>query len=394
MQSKWPMVKLGEVLTQRTERPDLGKILSGEIPIVAKIGFNTGKIELREESKTKTNMILIKPGDLVISGINAAKGAIAIYGEESTKPAAATIHYSSYIINKKMADPLYLWYFMRSDIFRKILLSNLSNGIKTEVKPKRLLPIEIPLPPLVKQKQIVGMLNKLFTYINELKNERKKVSEKIRNLQLQVFEENIYRFPIVPFSEVILLKPRSGPSFPTNEEWYGTPVLMPSSVTGFGVDITKVEYGIGTELISEKDRLQCGDIIIARGNKPDQVGNAGVVPKEAEGWVCANLLMRIKLDHSRIYPFFCVYWLKTPTMRNHIKKTMKGTSPSIQKINQKMILSFQIPLPPLETQRRIVAYLDSLQAKVDELKKLQEESEKEMEELVPSILDKAFRGEL
>ena len=53
-----------------------------------------------------------------------------------------------------------------------------------------------------------------------------------------------------------------------------------------------------------------------------------------------------------------------------------------------------LPLPPLPVQRRIVAYLDSLQAKVDELKKLQAETEKEIEELVPSILDKAFKGEL
>jgi len=41
-----------------------------------------------------------------------------------------------------------------------------------------------------------------------------------------------------------------------------------------------------------------------------------------------------------------------------------------------------------------VAYLDSLQAKVDELKKLQAATGKELEKLVPSILDRAFKGEL
>ena len=48
----------------------------------------------------------------------------------------------------------------------------------------------------------------------------------------------------------------------------------------------------------------------------------------------------------------------------------------------------------IEEQQRIVAYLDSLQAKVDELKKLKGETEKEIEELIPNILDKAFKGEL
>ena len=46
------------------------------------------------------------------------------------------------------------------------------------------------------------------------------------------------------------------------------------------------------------------------------------------------------------------------------------------------------------TDSRIVAYLDGLQAKVDQLKKLQAETAAELAALLPSILDKAFKGEL
>ena len=53
-----------------------------------------------------------------------------------------------------------------------------------------------------------------------------------------------------------------------------------------------------------------------------------------------------------------------------------------------------MPSPPLSEQRRIVAYLDDLQAKVDALKKLQAETAAELDALLPSILDRAFRGEL
>lgn len=51
-------------------------------------------------------------------------------------------------------------------------------------------------------------------------------------------------------------------------------------------------------------------------------------------------------------------------------------------------------VPSLSEQRRIVDYLDELQAKVDELKKAQTETLVELDALMPSILDKAFRGEL
>jgi len=54
---------------------------------------------------------------------------------------------------------------------------------------------------------------------------------------------------------------------------------------------------------------------------------------------------------------------------------------------------------PLDEQRRIVAYLDGLQAKVNALRELQSAIGEELRPLfgrtlMPSVLDKAFRGEL
>jgi len=53
-----------------------------------------------------------------------------------------------------------------------------------------------------------------------------------------------------------------------------------------------------------------------------------------------------------------------------------------------------IPLPSLPEQRRVVAELDALKAQVEALKKLQVETAAELDALLPSILDKAFKGEL
>ena len=45
-------------------------------------------------------------------------------------------------------------------------------------------------------------------------------------------------------------------------------------------------------------------------------------------------------------------------------------------------------------QRRLVAYLDGLQAQVAKVRGLQEESARELDAMMPSILDRAFKGEL
>ena len=51
-------------------------------------------------------------------------------------------------------------------------------------------------------------------------------------------------------------------------------------------------------------------------------------------------------------------------------------------------------LTKLNEQRRIVAYLDGLQAKVNMLRELQSQSQEELDALLPSVLDRAFRGQL
>jgi type I restriction enzyme S subunit len=53
----------------------------------------------------------------------------------------------------------------------------------------------------------------------------------------------------------------------------------------------------------------------------------------------------------------------------------------------------KIPLLPLPEQRRIVAYLDELQAKVDALRRLQADTGAELDALLPAVLDRAFKGE-
>jgi type I restriction enzyme S subunit len=252
------------------------------------------------------------------------------------------------------------------------------------------------MPLLPEQRRIVARIEKFVTFIAEARNLHLKAVQLADESMEQFIEHSLSSLPIDgTLGDVIVSRPRSGPSFVTNSDWSGASVLMPSSVTDFGVNMSKIEHGIGDERISPKDRLKEGDILIARGNKRDQVGNAGVVPKEANNYVCANLLMKMRLDENRADNNFCIYWLRSPTMRRYVSEHMNGTNPNIQKINQRTILGFPYATSTSVThQRSIVVYLDNLQAKADALQLLQKETTIELDALLPSILDKAFKGKL
>ena len=72
------------------------------------------------------------------------------------------------------------------------------------------------------------------------------------------------------------------------------------------------------------------------------------------------------------------------------RKQMTGQA----NVNATKLKALPIALPPLAEQRSIMAYLDNLQDKVDALKGLQAATAGELDALLPSVLDKAFKGEL
>src|SRR3989344_817741 len=159
--------KISTFLKERPERFKPEEANKLNLKRLQKIDFS-GNMHFLEDKKTNTNMILIKPGDLVISGINVEKGAVAVYqGDEEV---LATIHYSSYEFDKNKIDIEYFKWFLKSDAFRKVVQSQTRGGIKTELKPKKFLPLEIDLPDIKKQREILNKINKVKREINQLRN--------------------------------------------------------------------------------------------------------------------------------------------------------------------------------------------------------------------------------
>ena len=227
MNCVWHTVPLRELLVERRETPAPDSIAQGNIKIVSKIRFAVGRIELRQDTNSKTDMILVCPGDILLSGINAAKGAIAVYGLDNSMPVAATIHYSAYSVIKNRADTSYLWWYLRSRPFREILSAALPGGIKTELKSSRFLPLIVPLPPLAEQRRIV---NQIVGLSNQIHSAEKTRIESLKQTKFLV--EAGIEAAMRPaeakgkVADIISFNPRSGPSFVTHHEWSGTPVLM------------------------------------------------------------------------------------------------------------------------------------------------------------------------
>ena len=394
MSNGWVMIPLGEILTERGETPSSESIETGEISIISKISFNEGTIELRNETKTKTGMILIRPGDLVLSGINATKGAIAIYSNTACKPIAATIHYGSYIPNKKRVDIKYLWWFLRSAVFRDIVQHHIPGGIKTELKAKRFLTVPVPLPTLTEQRRILGHIEALAARVSEAQRLRKEAieeAEAIIGREIVALFSSSKGWQPYKLGELIV-NVRYGTSAKAHKERVGIPVLRMGNIQNDKLDLSDLMYMYPTELELQKLRLHKGDILVNRTNSAELVGKCAVFDTEGD-YLFASYIIRLHLDQQKADPNLVAKYINSPIGRAYMfaeRKQMTGQA----NVNSKTLAALPINLPPLDEQHRIMTYLYNLQAQVDALRRLQAETQKELDALLPSILDKAFKGEL
>jgi len=123
------------------------------------------------------------------------------------------------------------------------------------------------------------------------------------------------------------------------------------------------------------------------------VGRCCIVPADLEPAIITKHVYRITTDHGQMLPWFLLYVLRgAPEVIEQVRDRTRGqTRPGI---NGEILKALDLPLPPLEEQRVIVARTDQLLATADAIERRVEAARSRADKLPQVILSKAFSGEL
>ena len=232
--------------------------------------------------------------------------------------------------------------------------------------------IEIPLPPLSIQKEIVSVLDKFSGLIEKTDEEialRQKQYEYYRD-KLLTFEKGEVEWKKIPD----VAKYSTGLTYkPANVTDNGTLVLRSSNIKDGFLAFDDNVYV--TMDIPERAKVKKGDILICvRNGSKKLVGKCAIITEEADGMAFGafmNILRAEKCDNK--YLFYV--WQKDSTVKQY-----KGDDASpICQITNKDFSRITIPIPSLSRQQEIVETLDKFETLISKLKEERELRQKQYE---------------
>ncbi len=399
--NSWPRVRLGEVLEHRKQFVTIDDLTIYRRP---RVQLHAQGIVLRDEVpgaliKTKAQQVC-RYGEFLVAEIDAKVGGFGIV-PESMDGSIVSSHYFLFVVDESKLDRRFLSYFIRTRFFRDQVSAKGSTNYSA-IRPAHVLAYQIPLPPLAEQRRVVARIEELAAQIEEARRLRLEAVEEGEGLMVAYTTRAIGRLldggcqPLetlgIGGANPIQIGPFGAQLQSAEFVAEGVPVLNVGNVWPDGLRLDRLTF-VTEEKAHQLRRysVKAGDLLFARSGAT--LGKVCLVPVRCESWLMTGHLFRVRFDPARVFNRFAFGALRgSLQIQEQVFGQIRGaTRPGY---NTTLLGNVRLPIPPLPEQRRIVAELDALQSQVDSLKRLQGETEAELEALLPAILDRAFRGEL
>lgn len=342
-------------------------------------------VELREIKKGNelgSKQYIAKQGQFIISKIDARNGAMGIV-PQSLNGAAVTADFLLFDFNEKIIDGKYFDFYTRLNSFdRKCKLCSEGSTNRVRLKVDKFLNISIPLPLLQEQERIVSKIEEVKTKLEKIKELRAEQSKDINNLLFSKYTELIEDADWLPMNEVAPIIRRSVEL--KDEKLY--PEL---GIRCFGKGTFHKPPLTGLEVATKKIfQIQTGDLVFS--NVFAWEGGIAVAKEEDNNRYGSHRFISCVADkENALAEFLCFHFLSPKGLEN-INACSPGGAGRNKTLGLDKLMKIKVPVPDINLQNEFVELLH----KVNAIKEHQKQTEKELNELMPSLLDKAFKGEL
>ena len=236
--------------------------------------------------------------------------------------------------------------------------------------------IEIPIPSLETQEKIVEILDKFTNYVTELQSELQSRTKQYTHYRDKLLSEEYLtkvtkemeedrRLNIVTLGEIGEFTRGNGLQ---KKDFLdeGNPVIHYGQIyTKYGFTAEKVLSYASDEIFSKLRKAQKNDILIATTSENvEDVGKSVVWLGDEEIGYSGDMYSYRTQQNSK----YIAYYFQTNAFQR--QKERKATGTKMIRIHADDMEKFEIPLPPLSLQNKIVKVLDKFQVLLSDTKGL------------------------
>lgn len=253
----------------------------------------------------------------------------------------------------------YLYFFLKNSE-RKMMLSKYGAGIPSLSK-ESVNKLLIPIPPLPIQQEIVRILDTFTELTANLQTEldaRKKQYAYYRDCLLNF--EGVDGVEWKKLGEVC--EKTYNIKWDTCDNIYQYIDLSSVNINNHNIEETQ-------EINKENAPSRAQQIVLYNdvllGTTRPMLKRICIIPLEYNEQICSTGFCVLRVNKNILLPRFLYFFISTNSFFDYVEKNQEGAGyPSISNIK---IFKFQIPVPPLPEQRRIVAILDHFETLVNDL---------------------------
>jgi len=389
--SKWPIKKLGDHIIESKEQYGSEK-LNG-IQVLSVTNDQGFVFSDKRTSENVSNYKIIKNGYFAYNPYRINVGSLSFAGDEYSgivSPAYVVFSCANDL------DPEYLWKYLKSDVGLFHIRQGGKGSVRSSLSFERLQEIEIPLPPLPEQKRIVKKIKEI--------EEKVKLLAKQNNLSFAGANS-----VLDSYVEKIIL---------ANDKWQRTPLKQKAKINPSKAELNGFEDGkevsflpmpavddktgtIKAPLIKKYSEVRNGYTYFRDGD----VIFAKITPcmENGKSAVCKNLVNTvgfgstefhvIRPDIKELLPEWIHLIVRSKKFREEAEKNMPGTAGQ-KRVPKEFLEDYLFPIPDITEQKAIIEHANKLIQKQDLLKTEIGNRGSYILAFTPSILSKAFNGEL
>ena len=300
-----------------------------------------------------------------------------------------------------LIDSVWLTYPILAPYSRNHLTSKATGSTVSHVNMASIRPFDLPLPPISEQHRIVAEIRRWFALIDQIEQGKSDLQATIKQTKNKILDLAIHGklVPQDPNDEpaIELLKRinldftpcDNGHSRKLPQGWYSVTVNEVCSIIG-GVSYNKADIqdtGIrvlrggniqGGKVIdcfddvfiplsyqNNDNQVQHGDIIVvASTGSQTLIGKTGFADRDIPKTQIGAFLRIVRSKQKTLSPYIRLIF-QTDAYKDYIRNVAKGSN--INNVKNAHLQNYQICLPPLEEQQRIVQKIEELFSFLDDI---------------------------